>query len=121
MPLWVWPHATVFKPTALPAASRLSGSLPKRAVSLNPNTNVPQPSERSAGFKRLQSTTRLPLESVQLRLSVLTLRVFPAGFRLEYRPLIVAAFRYLPMFHLMDVLPSPRTSHTTPHRGVRSL
>ena len=32
-----------------------------------------------------------------------------------------AAARYLPMFHLTDVLPLPNTSHATPHRGVMSL
>src|SRR5262245_23396944 len=71
------------------------------------------------GFNRSQSTTLLPLMSSHARVSWFVER--RAELLSVYSPPKPAAWRYLPMFHLTDVLPVPKTSHAAAQRGVTSL
>src|SRR5580765_3174330 len=79
-------------------------------------------------FCRLQSTMKLPLLSVQLRVTFGLPNAAAAppgmrsdGFAFASRLPTLAPCRYLPALTLSAVLPVPKTSYAAPTRGVMSL
>src|SRR5580765_268193 len=91
--------------------------VPKRRSLICPQTSPP-PARRScaSGLSRLQSAARLPLLSVQERVTRLTRRVL-----IGLPAVGSGASPYLPMFTLTAVLPLPKMSYAPPRRGERSL
>ena len=97
----------------------VKSGLPKLLLLSAPQKSPPLPRRSCAepGSSKSQSGTKLPLASVQVRVTgggavscdeLPTMRA--VGFDAEYVLWLVAASRYLPTFTFSDVLPLPNRS-----------